>query len=315
MKNYSKAVYTLLALSMVAVAVFTTPSLSAQANHSAPGAPGGPSIVGGQGAMLGQWPWQAALVYYGESGYTGQFCGGVLISKDWVLTAAHCIEIKDEYNQGHPMLPGELQVLVGMVELSSSTNQRLDIAEIIPHPNFFYSGEEDIALLRLAQPATLGQYTQAAPLISSDRPDLTASGVSAIVSGWGLTTERGLSSDLLQWAEMPIVDNQTCANAYQDEANITDNMLCAGGNFIDSCEGDSGGPLVVADYQSGYVLAGIVSFGPEAGCGTPDTYGVYTRVSSFRDWIISHTGSLVPPPQVIVSRAYLPFTARALTRR
>ncbi|XP_048211070.1 chymotrypsinogen B-like [Perognathus longimembris pacificus] len=44
-------------------------------------------VAGGEEAVPGSWPWQVSLQY--ESGY--HFCGGTLISEDWVLTAAHCL--------------------------------------------------------------------------------------------------------------------------------------------------------------------------------------------------------------------------------
>ena len=42
-------------------------------------------ITGGQDAVCGQFPWQAAIIIDNRF-----FCGGSLISDQWVLTAAHC---------------------------------------------------------------------------------------------------------------------------------------------------------------------------------------------------------------------------------
>lgn len=42
-------------------------------------------IIGGSQAKLGQWPWQLTLHFRGS-----HICGGVLISPDFLLTAAHC---------------------------------------------------------------------------------------------------------------------------------------------------------------------------------------------------------------------------------
>ena len=46
-------------------------------------------IIGGQTAYKGEWPWQAALVHTSNSEI---FCGGTLIKRQWVLTAAHCFD-------------------------------------------------------------------------------------------------------------------------------------------------------------------------------------------------------------------------------
>merc|ERR1719348_2938401 len=44
-------------------------------------------IVGGHEAQPNQWPWQVALFID-----NAWFCGGALISENWVLTAAHCVD-------------------------------------------------------------------------------------------------------------------------------------------------------------------------------------------------------------------------------
>jgi secreted trypsin-like serine protease len=44
-----------------------------------------PQIVGGNDAVVGQWPWQA-FIYMDNS----WLCGGSLIMPNWILTAAHC---------------------------------------------------------------------------------------------------------------------------------------------------------------------------------------------------------------------------------
>uniref|UniRef100_A0A8B9RT68 Peptidase S1 domain-containing protein n=1 Tax=Accipiter nisus TaxID=211598 RepID=A0A8B9RT68_9AVES len=44
-------------------------------------------IVGGSGAVLGQWPWQVSLHVQGT-----HVCGGSIITHQWIVTAAHCVE-------------------------------------------------------------------------------------------------------------------------------------------------------------------------------------------------------------------------------
>ena len=109
--------------------------------------------------------------------------------------------------------------------------------------------------------------------------------------GWGLLSEGGSLSDVLQEVEAPVVSNIACNAAGVLNGAVTSNMLCAGvldSGGLDACQGDSGGPLVVPDGQGGWRLAGIVSWG--IGCALPQRPGVYTRVSQYTGFITAHAG-------------------------
>lgn len=66
------------------------------------------------------------------------------------------------------------------------------------------------------------------------------------------------------------------------DGGVTARMFCAHELQKDSCSGDSGGP--VRRLVDG-VLVGLVSFGPGNECASPTIPGVYTRISSVRQWI------------------------------
>ena len=81
------------------------------------------------------------------------------------------------------------------------------------------------------------------------------------------------------WSKNEIIDSRLCAG-YIDEGGV------------DACQGDSGGPLVcecktdAPIYNDRFCLTGVVSVG--RGCALPGYPGVYTRVTSFMDWIKSN---------------------------
>ncbi|XP_070299889.1 serine protease hepsin [Salvelinus sp. IW2-2015] len=98
------------------------------------------------------------------------------------------------------------------------------------------------------------------------------------------------SADVLQEANVPIINDAVCnAPDYYDN-QITTSMFCAGfeKGGTDACQGDSGGPFVAEDSlskASRYRLLGVVSWG--TGCAMAKKPGVYTRVSRFLPWISS----------------------------
>ena len=108
-----------------------------------------------------------------------------------------------------------------------------------------------------------------------------------MISGWGKTQYNQNSCQfpkILQWANVPTIANCNSVSKY---TNLIESQICAGdliNGKTDTCGGDSGGPLVCKSGFSGYVMTGVVSYGPRI-CGTPDYPGIYTRVGYFLDWI------------------------------
>jgi hypothetical protein len=242
--------------------------------------PRAPKIVGGKNASPGEYPWMAALVHADEpDNYQAQFCGASLIHPRWILTASHCVT---------GARAEDLEVVLGTNDLDSSSGfQRIAVSEIIMAPGYNdFNLDSDFALLRLAGPAD----SDLAPIQLVDDVALTAPGIEAVLSGWGdLTDGGGDYPNLLQEVELPLVD-LAFANATPAYAGtLTENMLPAGfeEGGKDSCYGDSGGPLIVpSPVGNGWAQAGVVSFG--AGCAVPGVYGIYTRVSQFRRFILGH---------------------------
>jgi trypsin len=245
-----------------------------------------PRIIGGvEVDPPGKYPFMAALVRRGGDPYDDQYCGGSVISPNWVLTAAHCVVGESA---------STVDVVIGRHDLSSGAGERIAASRIVIHPSYDdISLENDLALIRLASP------TSFAPVGLPADTSLETAGTMLTVAGWGDTMSIPQWPYELREVDLPVVGDAACRNAYADfdyTGYVLPSavMFCAGdlaAGGIDSCPGDSGGPLFATTAQ-GFTQVGIVSWGN--GCGLAGYPGVYTRVSAFTGWIADQTGSGPP---------------------
>jgi len=231
-------------------------------------------IFGGITAFRGQFPWQVALRV--DNSY---FCGGSLISSQWVLTSAYCAG--DNY-----------LIALGTIQFDGKDDGGLvlNAKTTIVHKRFNSSTfNNDIALIKLPTPVNFTPYIQPIRLRYIEE-DLT--GKILRFSGWGDTSEDNSTAiPLLTFAYLTAITNTECANVY--DSIFTPTKICTSNiEDMNTCNGDNGGPLVHLEKDGVYTQVGIGTFLAVVGCDTPYPAG-FTRVTSYLDWIESTTGIII----------------------
>lgn len=235
-------------------------------------------IVGGEDAPPYLYPWLVALT---DQHRTDPFCGGFIVSSNFILTAAHCLNDRNS---------NQVQILARIHDLRDFQGERHDIDQWIIHPEYRIDDRmhlNDIALIKIRTSFANDLRPCCLPKKSSN--SYPRAKTEAIVSGWGKVSAKPINqnSPILQHVVMPIVGhkNLKCRQSITD----SNRQLCAGYEnlSIDSCSGDSGAPLIVVEHENNegyFVAAGIVSYGNKQ-CDASISSGVYTRVSFYLDWI------------------------------
>jgi hypothetical protein len=244
------------------------------------------SKPGSEATYPGEFPWQAMLC-----GARGKFCGGVLISKCCIVTAAHCVSGSHGRHHFDTSILKSLRICVGRrcgdCEKGSGgdSSQCFSAHSIHVHQRYNEKTfEHDIAIIRLKSGHCV-EYRSASALPVCLPQEPTIPGKTALVIGWGQKKEGGNMSSCLRKGKTKTVEHGQCRSLFAEGDNfdvVTKDQMCAE-DEIGPCQGDSGGPLLVKNAQNRFAVAGLVSWGK--GCGRKNTYGVYTDVEHHLDWI------------------------------
>ncbi|MBA4862373.1 serine protease [Streptomyces sp. PSKA54] len=232
-------------------------------------------VVGGTPVDVADNPWVVALSSRARFGGTrgGQFCGGVVVGRSTVLTAAHCMSA--EVLGGPPSRRDDLKVVVGRNDLLAKDGKEIPVRRVAINPGHnSVTNAGDAAVLTLATPLPQRNVIPMARQGDSAYTPETR----ATVYGWGDTTGAGHYARTLRAAQVRVLPDSLCKQAYPGTSEgtyLAASMLCAGERpgGRDACQGDSGGPLVARGR-----LVGLVSWG--SGCGWAGSPGVYTRISA-----------------------------------
>ncbi|KAK0162751.1 hypothetical protein PV327_006503 [Microctonus hyperodae] len=242
-----------------------------------------PLIVGGIKVKPREFP-HMAIIGYGKKVLWQ--CGGSIISEKYILTAAHCV---DSPNEGPA-----IKVRAGVITLNDtgSNMQERNVINRQKHPDYkLPSRYNDIALLTLDKPLDLNADVRPGCLEFESSPP----GKHVIATGFGRTSydaEKG-SNDLMK-VTLDHIDPDVCKKYLEGDIGgklmpqgLVSSIVCAGvlEGGKDTCQGDSGGPLqrVLSEPYCMYSILGITSFGKF--CAFKNSPAVYTRVSSYLDWI------------------------------
>ena len=254
--------------------------LPAQPPHAVYQAIAPVKIIGGQPADAGTYPYMVLL-----ADESGKSCGGSLIAKDVVLTAAVC------------SLGSTYSAYLGLVDYEIGYQETFPVTTEVPHPNFSGEGlgDNNFMLLFLegastARTVKLNPYASV-PVVGQDVWTM-GFGDTDITNDYDADTTSDVSySSVLNHIELQVLSNQDCESSggYADGSYfsyselITDSMLCAQDEGQDACDGDAGGPLVIRTTNGDDIQVGIISAG--LGCAEEPFPGVYSRVSEAYEWI------------------------------
>src|SRR5215210_4024264 len=215
--------------------------------------PKSPMIVGGTAVPNGKYPFVAALLDKRRPGDTFDelFCGGTLIVKNTVLTAAHCLVNPN---------PDKLQVVIGRTALSQNRGQLRSVSRRFIHPRYNRNGY-DAAVLKLSRPV---KSINPIKLATAKQNNLEKPGHILRTAGWGVVKQRPGPFDILPFrmheVSVPVVSDSRAKRAYQSQGlkYLPSLQVAAGKKGNGACFGDSGGPL----FDSGSrTQVGITSYG------------------------------------------------------
>ncbi|XP_067628968.1 chymotrypsin-2-like [Eurosta solidaginis] len=221
-------------------------------------------IVGGEKATEAAAPWQVSI----QNIYGSHFCGGAIITNQFVVTAASCVS---------GLQKNWIKVVAGTNDWMDFGIDMLDVTEIFVHCNFdkpLY--HNDIALLKLSRKLIFDDKIKNITIVDEDElvedDELT-------MTGWGSADVNGAYRNMLHQLKVNYLPYEDCRKSYGNSDDVDIGHLCTRSSQGEgACHGDTGGPLVNSNGQ----LVGINNWGVPCGRGFPD---VYAKIFYHAEWI------------------------------
>lgn len=252
-------------------------------------------IMKGRDANPGEFPWFVQVVTTNPRYTREVLCGGSIISKEYILTAANCADPADE------------QFVVTGPSFDPPSS-KLPVAESILHPKFVHKNNDsyDIALLRLVTPLEWGDDVRPICLPNAQEGELKI-GANLSVVGRGMTESEKIVKGMPKTTDIPLASFEQCAQRVgarrltseqlaEIRRELEPEYFCAGkGPEVNAtkdvelrCDGDTGGPASFrrVDKENQWVILGISS----RGCRVINGYQLFTKVTNYLEWIISIIG-------------------------
>ncbi|XP_041675067.1 chymotrypsin-2 [Drosophila eugracilis] len=228
-------------------------------------------VVNGTDSTVEKYPFVVSM-----RGSTGSHsCGGSIISKQFVMTAAHCTAGRKAT---------DLSIQFGVTTINSAGPNVVRVKKIIQHEDYnpYNNYANDISLLMVEEPFEFDGVTVAPvalPDLAYATPQTDAGGEGVLV-GWGLNATGGTIQTTLQEVGLKVYSDEECTERHEGRTDPRYH-ICGG---VDEggkgqCSGDSGGPLIYNNQQ-----VGIVSWSIKP-CTVAPYPGVYCKVSQYVDWI------------------------------
>jgi hypothetical protein len=236
------------------------------------------SIVNGAAAEQGAWDFMAFIAHLDAAQDVDVWCSGTLIAPNLVLTAGHCAT---DGETGQPLDPSGYRIVTGAVDKNDMINgQTSKVRQVVVQPAFdpkVYAG--DAALLVLATPST----AQPVRIARNDESVPYTPGRDALIAGWGLPSQDGDASEVLQVAPTNVRGPDYCEQFWDEFQSAWDTCAAQWPELSTAtCQGDSGGPLLTRDVNGDWVEIGVTSVGP-VDCNT-NSADYFTRTDVISSW-------------------------------